>query len=121
MAEVIDILRIGPDDDHWEILDEGEWDDDGPPAEFFEFLEDAWEGEAEDTEGTADGEDEWGAAEDRTIEQLPISVETYNRLAVAGIETIDELAELKEKTMRVLVGDDGLKEIQEAMEEIENV
>ena len=104
---LVDILRIGPDDDHWEILDEGEWNDDGPPAEFFEYLEEAWE----------DNEDapveEW--ADDRTIAQLSISVETYNKLDEAGLETIDEVAELKEKTLRVILGEHGLAEVRDAL------
>lgn len=103
---IIDILRIGPDDDHWEILDEGEWDDDGPPAEFFEYLEEAWEDS---------GNDATEYDNDRTIAQLDISVETYNVLDEAGIDTMDELAELKEKTVRMLVGDRGLEEIKEAL------
>ena len=103
---IIDILRIGPDDDHWEILDEGEWDDDGPPAEFFEYLEEAWE------DG---GDDATEYDNDRTIAQLDISVETYNVLDEAGIDTMDELAELKEKTLRMLLGDRGLDEIKEAL------
>ena len=103
---IIDILRIGPDDDHWEILDEGEWDDDGPPAEFFEYLEEAWEDS---------GNDATEYDNDRTIAQLDISVETYNVLDEAGIDTMDELAELKEKTVRMLVGDRGLDEIKEAL------
>ena len=103
---IIDILRIGPDDDHWEILDEGEWDDDGPPAEFFEYLEEAWEDS---------GDDATEYDNDRTIAQLDISVETYNVLDEAGIDTMDELAELKEKTVRMLVGDRGLEEIKEAL------
>ena len=104
---LVDILRIGPDDDHWEILDEGEWDDDGPPAEFFEFLEEAWEDDSDSSEEEYD--------DDRTIAQLDISVETYNKLDEAGLDTIDEVAELKEKTLRVILGENGLAEVRDAL------
>ena len=103
---LVDILRIGPDDDHWEILDEGEWDDDGPPAEFFEFQEEAWEDDSDASE-TDD--------EDRAIAQLNISVEIYNKLDEAGLYTIDDVAELKEQTLRVILGERGLEEVQEAL------
>ena len=121
---IVDILRIGPDDDHWEILDDGEWSDDGPPAEFFEFLEDAWDSAAEEKSGAGSGDgdedgdeysDDW--EDDRTLAQLNISVDTYNKLDAAGIETMDELADLKEKTVAVLVGEAGLLEVRAALDE----
>lgn len=105
---IVDILRIGPEDDHWEILDEGEWDDDGPPAELFDFLEEAW---AEDS----GEEDEW--TEDHSLAQLDISVETYNALDQAGIESLDELAELKAQTVQALVGEDALEEVRLALQQ----
>lgn len=104
---LVDILRIGPDDDHWEILDEGEWDDDGPPAEFFEFLEEAWEDDSDSSEEEC--------ADDRTIAQLDISVETYNKLDEAGLDTIDDVAELKEKTLRVILGEKDFEEVRDAL------
>ena len=105
---LVDILRIGPDDDHWEILDEGEWDDDGPPVEFFEFLEEAWENDSLSFEEDA-------SDEDHTIAQLNISVDTYNRLDAAGLDTLDEVAALKEKTLGMLLGEQGLAEVMDAL------
>ena len=101
---IVDFFRIGPDDDHWEVLDEGEWDDDGPPAEFFEYLEEAWEDAPEE---------EW--ADDRTIAQMDISVETYNKLDEAGLDTIDDVAEMKKKTLQVILGERGLEEVRKAL------
>ena len=104
---IVDIFRIGPDDDHWEVLDEGEWHDDGPPAEFFEFLEEAWEDDSDSSEEEYD--------DDRTIAQMNISVETYNKLDEAGLDTVDDVAELKEQTLRVILGEQGLDEVKEAL------
>ena len=55
--------------------------------------------------------------DDRTLAQLNISVDTYNKPDAAGIETMDELADLKEKTVAALVGEAGLLEVRAALDE----
>ena len=101
----MELFRIGEGDDAWEVLSDGAWVDDGPPEDFFDCLlfPDALE----------DDGDEW--PQDRTIAQMNLSVDVYNALDAAGIDTVDDLAMLKKKTALALLGPKGLEEAEEAL------
>lgn len=117
---VVDILRLLPDADHWQVLENGEWTEQGPPDAFFDNLEEIWDNwldDDEDDEDWDDDDDDDDWIEDRTIAQLDISVDLFNKLTAAGIETIDYLIDLKPRLVAALVGQQGFEEIKAALDD----
>lgn len=104
----MDLLRIGDDDSHWQMYNEGKWYE-GPPEDVFDFLvaqrEDMWDD---------DEDEEWEASIDSML--LPPSVITA--LHNAGIHEIEELKELSDADLLKIkgIGKKSLEDIREALE-----
>lgn len=94
------LFRLGEHDAYWEEYEDDRWVE-GPDEDFFDDL--LWICDSEDLDKDPfDDEDE--AYDDGTIAMLDISVEAFNALCEAGIETINELSDMTRSEVLALPG-----------------
>lgn len=113
----IDLLRIGEDDDNWQIYNDGLWLD-GPSEGFFEYLEARREGWFDDDFSDEDDED-WDDEDwENSIDSMLLSANITSALHGAGIDTIDALKKLTDAELFAIkgIGRKSIQNIREALE-----
>ena len=106
MYITLDVLRLDDGADHWLMLGEKGWIDDGPPAEFFDELElfgpDAWDDE-DDWEDDEDDEDDylWPGAQ---LYALELDFAVCNKLAANGVTTPEQLDAMSDADILAIHG-----------------
>ena len=101
---IIGLYRATKDETQWEAYNNGVWDPNGPDDDYFaEILSRTGEDYDGDGEEDENSDDDY-ADEDSTLAMMNISVEAYNALDAAGIETMEDLTYLREKQLRAIPG-----------------
>jgi len=108
----LEIFKLGRDDEVWSRFADGEWLQDGPPADIFDNLgyEDFtdWdEDEEEDSPNDAPrGDDEWDWDDDdmNSIYMYDFSPAAMKALTLAGIETVDALKAMSDAQLAAIPG-----------------
>ena len=107
-----EIFKLGRDDEVWSRFADGEWLQDGPPADIFDNLgyEDFtdWdEDEEEDSPNDAPrGDDEWDWDDDdmNSIYMYDFSPAAMKALTLAGIETVDQIKAMSDGQLAAIPG-----------------
>ena len=104
----LEIFKLGRDDDNWQRFVDGEWLDDGPPADIFDDL-DQLDLDEEDWEDEDDGdEDDWYEDDDEnSIYMYDFGNAALKALTLAGIETVDQLKAMSDAEMAAIPGLDA--------------
>ena len=104
----LELFKLGRDDKVWSRFNDGEWIQDGPPADLFD-MPDFSDFDADD-EDDEDGEDEdhwdeWYANEDpRSIYMFDFSNASLKALTLAGIDNVDQLKAMTDAQLAAIPG-----------------
>lgn len=131
----MDIYKLNEGDNRWQRYSDGEWVEDGPPADAFDFLEEFWESLDDDDwddedwdDEDEDDDDDWDEDDDDddwdedSILNLDLNSSTYGALAEAGIDTITRLREMSNDELLAIDGINrrSLFSIRRALKEMED-
>lgn len=101
----LELYKLGQDDKVWSRFNDGEWVQDGPPADLFDtpdfsdYDDDDEDGEDEDHW------EEWYANEDpRSIYMYDFSNASLKALTLAGIDTVDQLKAMTDAQLAAIPG-----------------
>ena len=107
----LELFKLGMDDENWSRFVDGEWTQDGPPADIFDCLEslafgdEDWEDDDDDDE---DDEDDWYEDDDEdSIFMYDFGPAALKAMTLAGIETMDQLKALSDDQLAALPGIDA--------------
>ena len=107
----LEIFKLGRDDEVWSRFADGEWVQDGPPADIFDCLgyEDFNDWDEDDEDGPDDGprgDDEWDWDDDdmNSIYMYDFSPAAMKALTLAGIETVDQLKAMPDDRLSAIPG-----------------
>ena len=104
----LELFKLGKDDKVWSRFNDGEWIQDGPPADLFD-MPDFSDFEADDDDDE-DGEDEdhwdeWYANEDpRSIYMFDFSNASLKALTLAGIDNVDQIKAMTDAQLSAIPG-----------------
>ena len=104
----LELFKLGSGDKVWSRFNDGEWIQDGPPADLFD-MPDFSDFDADDDDD-ADGEDEdhwdeWYANEDpRSIYMFDFSNASLKALTLAGIDNVDQLKAMTDAQLSAIPG-----------------
>ena len=104
----LELFKLGRGDKVWSRFNDGEWIQDGPPADLFD-MPDFSDFDADDDDD-ADGEDEdrwdeWYANEDpRSIYMFDFSNASLKALTLAGIDNVDQLKTMTDAQLSAVPG-----------------
>ena len=104
----LELFKLGRGDKVWSRFNDGEWIQDGPPADLFD-MPDFSDFDADDDDD-ADGEDEdhwdeWYANEDpRSIYMFDFSNASLKALTLAGIDNVDQLKAMTDAQLSAIPG-----------------
>ncbi len=107
----LELFKLGRGDKVWSRFNDGEWVQDGPPADLFDMpgFSD-YDPDDEDDEDDEDGEDEdhwdeWYANEDpRSIYMFDFSNASLKALTLAGIDNVDQLKAMTDAQLAAIPG-----------------
>lgn len=104
----LELYKLGRDDKVWSRFNDGEWIQDGPPADLFDMPDfsdfDMDDDDDEDGEDE-DHWDEWYANEDpRSIYMFDFSNASLKALTLAGIDTVDQLKAMSDAQLAAIPG-----------------
>lgn len=108
----LELFKLGRDDKVWSRFNDGEWIQDGPPADLFD-MPDFSDFDADDGDDEDDG-DEWYANEDpRSIYMYDFSNASLKALTLAGIDSVDQIKAMTDAQLSAIPGitDKDLKRI----------
>ena len=103
----LELFKLGRDDKVWSRFNDGEWIQDGPPADLFDMPDFS---DFDDDDDDADGEDEdnwdeWYANEDpRSIYMYDFSNASLKALTLAGIENVDQIKAMTDAQLSAIPG-----------------
>ena len=110
----LEMFKLGKDDEVWSRFVDGEWLQDGPPADIFDTLgyEDFtdWDEVEDDDDDAPDGEprgdDDWDWDDDdmNSIYMYDFSPAAMKALTLAGIETVDALKAMSDAQLAAIPG-----------------
>ena len=104
----LELFKLGRGDKVWSRFNDGEWIQDGPPADLFD-MPDFSDFDADDDDD-ADGEDEdrwdeWYANEDpRSIYMYDFSNASLKALTLAGIDNVDQIKAMTDAQLSAIPG-----------------
>ena len=104
----LELFKLGKGDKVWSRFNDGEWIQDGPPADLFD-MPDFSDFEADDDDDE-DGEDEdhwdeWYANEDpRSIYMFDFSNASLKALTLAGIDNVDQIKAMTDAQLSAIPG-----------------
>ena len=111
---VLEIFKLGRDDEVWSRFADGEWLQDGPPADIFDTLGyedftdwDEDEDDAPDDEPRGDDEWDWDDDDMNSIYMYDFSPAAMKALTLAGIETADQLKAMSDDQLAAIPGLNG--------------
>ena len=104
----LELFKLGKDDKVWSRFNDGEWIQDGPPADLFDTPDfsdfDADDDDDEDGEDE-DHWDEWYANEDpRSIYMFDFSNASLKALTLAGIDNVDQIKAMTDAQLSAIPG-----------------
>lgn len=104
----LEIFKLGRGDENWQRFVDGEWLEDGPPADIFDDLErldldeDDWDDE------DVEDEDDWYEDDDEnSIYMYDFGNAALKALTLAGIDTVDQLKAMSDAEMAAIPGLDA--------------
>ena len=99
----LELFKLGRDDKAWSRFIDGEWVQDGPPADIFDNLgyED-FDGEDGDWDGAE--EEDWEPDDDNSIYMYDFGHAALKALTLAGIENVDQLKAMSDAQMAAIPG-----------------
>ena len=107
----LELFKLGRDDKVWSRFNDGEWIQDGPPADLFDtpdfsdFDEDDEDDDDDDDDDDEDRWDEWYAGEDpRSIYMYDFSNASLKALTLAGIDNVDQLKAMTDAQLAAIPG-----------------
>jgi hypothetical protein len=110
----LEIFKLGRNDERWQRFVDGEWLQDGPPADIFDTLgyEDFtdWDEVEDDDDDAPDGEprgdDDWDWDDDdmSSIYMYDFSPAAMKALTLAGIETVDQIKAMSDGQLAAIPG-----------------
>lgn len=125
----MNLLRLEEDADRWTVFTGDDWVE-GPPADFFDFI-DEWDGDTDDWDDEDDGdwdeddgdwdEDEWTDADETSVCALVLRPTILAALVRAGIETFDQLRSADDARLLAIPGFDQntLRRVREALDDLD--
>ena len=111
------VMKLEDGADHWQRFGDNGWEDDGPPADIFDDLDDWDDEDWDDDEDDEDDDDlpfqqePWEDEYDESIYALYLSPQTYRALSRAGIETAERLKQMTDLELLAIDGI-GAKELE---------
>jgi hypothetical protein len=110
----LELFKLGKDDEVWSRFVDGEWLQDGPPADIFDTLgyEDFtdWDEVEDDDDDAPDGEPrgdvdwDWDDDDMNSIYMYDFSPAAMKALTLAGIETVDSLKAMSDAQLAAIPG-----------------
>ena len=104
----MELFKLGENDKVWSRFNDGEWIEDGPPADIFDELNLADLDEAGEPWNGAEDEEDWEDDDDpRSIYMYNFSHAAMKALTLAGIETVDPLKAMTDDQLSAIPGLSG--------------
>ena len=101
----MELFKLGRDDEVWSRYVDGEWIQDGPPADTFDMPDFS---DFFDEDGDDDGEDEdyewFGDDDERSIYMFDFSNAAMKAMTLAGIDTVDQLKAMSDAQLAAIPG-----------------
>ena len=124
----LDLLKLGENDENWSRFNDGEWVQDGPPADYFD-MPGFWDmdDDDDDDDGDGDDDDDWYDDDDEnSIFMHDFGPVALKALTLAGVDTVDQLRAMTDEQLAATPGltEKELKRIRTVLsleDEIENL
>ncbi len=104
----LELFKLGKGDKVWSRFNDGEWVQDGPPADLFDSPDFADFDADDDDDGDGEDEDnweEWYANEDpRSIYMYDFSNASLKALTLAGIDNVDQIKAMTDAQLSAIPG-----------------
>ncbi|MBQ6348160.1 MAG: helix-hairpin-helix domain-containing protein [Clostridia bacterium] len=104
----LELFKLGKGDKVWSRFNDGEWVQDGPPADLFDSPDFSDFDEDDDDDGDGEDEDnweEWYANEDpRSIYMYDFSNASLKALTLAGIDNVDQIKAMTDAQLSAIPG-----------------
>ena len=104
----LELFKLGKGDKVWSRFNDGEWVQDGPPADLFDSPDFADFDAGDDDDGDGEDEDnweEWYANEDpRSIYMYDFSNASLKALTLAGIDNVDQIKAMTDAQLSAIPG-----------------
>ena len=104
----LELFKLGKGDKVWSRFNDGEWVQDGPPADLFDSPDFSDFDEDDDDDGDGEDEDnweEWYANEDpRSIYMFDFSNASLKALTLAGIDNVDQIKAMTDAQLSAIPG-----------------
>ena len=102
----LELFKLGKDDKVWSRFNDGEWIQDGPPADLFDMPDFSDFDDDDDDDGEdEENRDEWYANEDpRSIYMFDFSNASLKALTLAGIDNVDQIKAMTDAQLSAIPG-----------------
>ena len=101
----MELFKLGENDEVWSRFNNGEWIEDGPPADIFDELNLGEFDEDEEDWNGAEDEEDWEDDDDpNSIYMYDFSNAAMKALTLAGIDTVDPLKAMTDEQLSAIPG-----------------
>lgn len=106
----LEIFKLGRNDERWQRFVDGEWLQDGPPADIFDNLDMIDFYGDDDDDDDVEGEEDWYDDDDEnSIYMYDFGNSALKALTLAGIDTVDQLKAMSDAEIAAIPGLDAKK------------